>query len=195
MHSKSTVYIFLLLVFFQLHSYAQDSTKTKRLKRFGVGISIGSPDLLSIQGNAILPGMNNKLAIGMRTGMFQISRMNFQEWAVNISYYLKQSGNGCFITTEFERSIVTSSNDLDIAEDVTYNVDFHYYYRYYSFYAGYRSVMKRFFVTPEIGVSYLAQENYIMANTSIISASVPITENFKTNKVLPLIRLSFGIMF
>ena len=193
----------LLLICVFCSTNAQDSTKSDRVKRFKLGISIGSPELISLHGEGLLPGLNNHLAVGARAGWFKLNTITSLLWGVNVNYYINNKGKGIYVGAEFERNSLYSNNPemTGFSQSMIYSntTNYKYYYRYYCFYGGYACVWNKLFFTPELGVGFSHEDNYVEEKVTINNKSMSITEplnpQLKKNGMGLVLRLSFGYRF
>jgi len=198
MKNVKSYLIICCIVGLYLNTTAQDTTATATLKRFGVGISFGSPDFLTINGMYILPALQNRLVVGITGGCLKINPITSYEWGVNFDYYMKHAGKGFFAGVQFERSILKLPNENESIDGNTYSISYRYFYRYYNFYAGYTCVWNKFYATPQLGLTYVHTDNYEIENIAYESLKIKLSgpnDGFKTTSFLPLIRLAFGYKF
>jgi len=182
---------------------AQDSMKTNKVKPFELGLTIGSPELISIQGKCFLPYLNNHVAVGVKGGWFKINSLTSVLWGINIDYYIKNSSKGLYVGAEFLRNSLNSNNpdNPGISEGLVYTttIDYTYYYKYYGIYTGYSFVWKKFYINPELGIDYSYKDNYVLEtviiNNKLMSVTEPLNPQLKKYGIDPLFRLSFGYRF
>jgi hypothetical protein len=203
MGKLKSIIVVLFIISFCLPSTAQDSSNTQKRKPFEIGLSLGSPELISLHGVYFLPGLNNHVTIGARAGWYKINEIKSILWGVNIDYYIKHSGKGLYFGAEFERNSIKLSNPTNntVIDDFTFatTFDYTYYYRYYSFYAGYACIWDKFYVTPELGICCSHTDNYVIETVLIKNITKTVTEplnpQLKANEVGLLLRLSVGYRF
>jgi len=200
MNLKKTLGLYLLTFITCGYAVAQDSLKSDKVKRFEIGLRIGSPDLLTLHGNIILPILNNRIVTGITGGWYSINKNDAYLWGINLDYYFKHAGKGLFVGTEFERNIFKFQNvDQSANYGLTYSIDYKYYYRYYNFYMGYACIWDKLYFVPDIGITYWHMDNYMIetlnSKTNSISLTEPVKNGIKTNVLGLLIRLSFGYRF
>jgi len=203
MGKLKSIIVVLFIISFCIPSTAQDSSNTQKRKPFEIGLSIGSPELISLHGVCFLPGLNNHVTIGARAGWFKLNEITSILWGVNIDYYIKHTGKGLYFGAEFERNSIKIRNPTNqtIIDEFTYSTtfDYKYFYRYYCFYAGYACIWDKFYVTPELGIAYSHTDNYIIETVLIKNITETVTEplypQLKANTVGLLLRLSVGYRF
>jgi hypothetical protein len=175
-------------------AFTQDSSKVESCKRYGVGLSFGLPDFLTLRGSYILPADRNKFLLGLTTGWFKTNKVTFYELGINVNYYFKKAKKGSFLAFEYEKTMLTEIDKGNQALGIKF---INYYFLNYLNLYGYTFALHKSNITGEIGLTHIIIDHIMMGKTTINGSST-IEKSHNARNILvvtpniPLVRISYG---